>query len=82
MGQEAEAEQRRRDFEGWTVDERLMAAAGAGAVLLHCLPAHRGEEVSDAVLDGPASLVWAQAANRLAAARGALMWLLGHRGVR
>jgi ornithine carbamoyltransferase len=82
MGQEAEAEQRRRDFEGWTVDERLMAVAGPAAVLLHCLPAHRGEEVSDAVLDGPASLIWAQAANRLAAARGALIWLLGTGGGR
>ena len=76
MGQEAEAEQRRRAFEGWTVDDALLAAANDEAVLLHCLPAHRGEEVTSAVLDGPASLVWAQAANRLAAARGALLWLL------
>jgi ornithine carbamoyltransferase len=82
MGQEDEAEQRRRDFEGWTVDEALMAAAAPHAVLLHCLPAHRGEEVTDAVLDGPASVVWPQAANRLPAARGALLWLLGEGGAR
>jgi ornithine carbamoyltransferase len=80
MGQEAEAEQRRRDFEGFTVDGRLMAAAGPGAVFLHCLPAHRGEEVSAEVLDSPASLVWAQAANRLHAARGVLLWMLGASG--
>jgi len=82
MGQEAEAETRRRAFEGWTVDERLMGLAAADAVFLHCLPAHRGEEVSPAVLDGPASLVWPQAANRLTAARGVLAWLLTEPGDR
>jgi ornithine carbamoyltransferase len=76
MGQEAEAQARRRAFEGWTVTPGVMAAA-PGAVFLHCLPAHRGEEVDAAVLDGPASRVWPQAANRLAAARGALAWLVG-----
>jgi ornithine carbamoyltransferase len=76
MGQEAQADRRRRDFEGFTVDERLMAAAGPDAVFLHCLPAHRGEEVSGAVLEGKSSLVWPQAANRLHAARGILLWLL------
>jgi ornithine carbamoyltransferase len=76
MGQEAESERRRRDFEGWSVDPRLMSMAGEGAVFLHCLPAHRGEEVADAVIDSAASLVWWQAANRLAAARGVLAWLL------
>jgi ornithine carbamoyltransferase len=48
-------------------------------MFLHCLPAHRGEEVTDEVLDGPASRVWPQAANRLHAARGTLAWLLGLR---
>jgi ornithine carbamoyltransferase len=75
MGQEAEADLRRRVFEGFTVDDRVMAAAAAKAVFLHCLPAHRGEEVTAAVLDGPQSLVWPQAAHRLSAARGALAWL-------
>ena len=76
MGQEAEAAQRRRDFEGFGVDQRLMELAGVGAVFLHCLPAHRGEEVADDVLDGPRSRVWVQAANRMHAARGAICWLM------
>jgi ornithine carbamoyltransferase len=77
MGQEAEAEQRRRDFEGFQIDGRLMALASAGAIFLHCLPAHRGEEVIDEVLDGTRSRVWVQAANRMHAARGLLSWLMG-----
>ena len=75
MGQEVEAAARRRAFAGWTVTPALMALAAPEAVFLHCLPAHRGEEVDTAVIDGPASRVWPQAANRLAAARGALWWL-------
>ncbi|MEM9522202.1 MAG: ornithine carbamoyltransferase [Actinomycetota bacterium] len=75
MGQEAEAEQRRRDFEGFQVNERLMDMAVPSAIFLHCLPAHRNEEVSDAVLDGARSRIWPQAANRMHAARGALAWL-------
>jgi len=76
MGQEAEAELRRRAFEGFTVDDALMAAAGPNAIFLHCLPAHRGEEVSSSVADGPQSLIWAQAENRMHAARGLLAWIL------
>lgn len=76
MGQEAEAEQRRRDFEGFQVDERMMGFGSAGAIFLHCLPAHRGEEVVDEVLDGPRSRIWVQAANRMHAARGLLAWLM------
>ena len=76
MGQEVEAAQRRRDFEGFTIDETLLEAAGPDVIFLHCLPAHRGEEVSAAVIDGPRSRVWVQAANRMHAARGALLWLL------
>jgi ornithine carbamoyltransferase len=76
MGQEAQAQQRRRDFEGWSVDRRVMGLAAEGAVFLHCLPAHRGEEVLDEVIDSAASLVWQQAANRLASARGVLAWLV------
>jgi len=76
MGQEAEAESRRQAFAGFTVDDDLMAAAADQAVFLHCLPAHRGEEVSASVLEGPQSLVWQQAENRLHAQRGLLSWLL------
>lgn len=79
MGQEAEAMQRRAAFSGFTVDESLMASADPGAVFLHCLPAHRGEEVTDAVLEGPRSRVWPQAENRMHAARGVLRWLLVQR---
>jgi ornithine carbamoyltransferase len=76
MGQEVEADARRRAFEGFAVDERLMGAAAPGALFLHCLPAHRGEEVAAAVVDGPASRVWEQAANRMHAARGLLRFLV------
>jgi len=76
MGQEEERAQRLRNFEGFCVDERLMSLAQVGAVFLHCLPAHRGEEVSAAVADGPRSRIWVQAANRMHAARGLLAWLL------
>jgi ornithine carbamoyltransferase len=76
MGQEAEGDDRRRAFEGFTVDERLMAEAAEHGIFLHCLPAHRGEEVSSSVLDSERSRVWRQAENRMHAARGALAWLL------
>ncbi len=65
MGKEDEREERRRVFAGYTVDERLMEHAGPGAIFLHCLPAHRGDEVTDAVMDGPRSRVWDQAENRV-----------------
>ena len=77
MGQEDEAAQRRRDFEGFRVDEKMMEAASTQAIFLHCLPAHRNEEATDAVLDGPDSRIWVQATNRMHAARGLLVWLLG-----
>lgn len=79
MGQEEESRRRRRDFEGFMVDEALMGAAAPEAIFLHCLPAHRGEEVGEAVLDGPRSRVWQQAENRMHTARGLLVWLLGGR---
>jgi ornithine carbamoyltransferase len=75
MGQEAEAGERHSDFEGFTVDESLLAAAASHAVFLHCLPAHRGEEVTSAVLDGPQSRVWHAAENRMHTARAVLSWL-------
>jgi ornithine carbamoyltransferase len=76
MGQEAEAESRQRAFEGFQVDDSVMAAAPAHAVFMHCLPAHRGEEVSASVVDGPQSVVIQQAHNRLHAFRGLLRLLL------
>jgi len=79
MGQEDEQRQRRRAFAGWTVDAALMKAASDGAVFLHCLPAHRGDEVAAEVIDGPRSLVWQQAANRMHALRALLVELLGTR---
>jgi len=80
MGQEDESDRRLRDFEAFRVDEALMEAAGPQALFLHCLPAHRGEEVTDGVVDGSASRVWPQAANRMHAARGLLAYLLGDGG--
>ncbi|MDQ2725107.1 MAG: ornithine carbamoyltransferase [Actinomycetota bacterium] len=77
MGQEAQTAARVDAFARYQVDDALMAAAGPGAVFLHCLPAHRGLEVAASVIDGPASVVWAQAANRMHAARGLLLWLAG-----
>jgi len=79
MGQEGQAVRRREDFAGFTVDDAMMAAAAPHAVFLHCLPAHRGEEVSASVLDSPHSVVWRQANNRVHAQRGLLLWLLGAR---
>jgi ornithine carbamoyltransferase len=76
MGQEAEAAARRRAFEGFSVDQSLLARAAPHAGVLHCLPAHRGEEIAADVVDGPRSVVWRQAENRLHAARGLLLWLL------
>ncbi len=75
MGQEAEAQARLTDFAGHSVDETLLAGAASHAVVLHCLPAHRGEEIAAAVVDGPQSVVWQQAANRMHAMRGLLAWV-------
>jgi ornithine carbamoyltransferase len=76
MGQEAEAASRLRAFEGFSVDDRVMAAASTGAIFMHCLPAHRGEEVAASVVDGSQSRVFLQAANRMHAFRGLLSWLM------
>jgi ornithine carbamoyltransferase len=76
MGKEEEAAARRRDFAGFTIDDQLMSRAARGALFLHCLPAHRGEEVATSVLEGPQSAVWQQATNRVHAQRGLLLWLL------
>ncbi len=77
MGQEQERESRRAAFEGFTIDRELVDLAAADAVVLHCLPAHRGEEITDEVLEGPRSLVWRQAAHRRTAMRGILAWAVG-----
>ncbi len=76
MGQEAETEIRLKAFADYQINEALMAAAG-DAVFLHCLPAHRGEEVTSGVVDSPASRVWKLAENRMHAARGYLAFALG-----
>ena len=76
MGQETEAAARRKAFEGFMVDERIMALAAEKAVFLHCLPAHRGEEVAAAVIDGKQSVVWEEAENRLHTQKALLEFLL------
>jgi len=80
MGQETEMEQRRRDFAPYQVNAELMSHVQKGALFMHCLPARRGEEVTDDVIDGPKSIVVQQAANRLHAQKGILAWLLGAQG--
>jgi len=77
MGQEAEAEARRNAFKGYTVDAELMKLADPKAIFLHCLPAHRGEEVTDAVIEGPQSRVFDEAENRLHVQKALLATLLG-----
>jgi ornithine carbamoyltransferase len=77
MGQENEADQRREAFKPYQVTESLMARADSEAIFLHCLPAHRGEEVTSGVLDGPQSRVIPQAANRMHFQMALLLWLLG-----
>ena len=79
MGQEAEKQARKQAFEGYTVTPSMMATAQPGAGFYHCLPAYRGLEVSAEVIDGPNSHVFAQAHNRMHAARGALAFLMGVR---
>jgi ornithine carbamoyltransferase len=77
MGEEAEREERLAAFRGYTIDEGLLSLASPGAVVLHCLPAHRGEEITDGVLEGPQSIVWDQAENRLHTEKALLAALLG-----
>ncbi|MCG2869509.1 MAG: ornithine carbamoyltransferase [Vulcanisaeta sp.] len=76
MGMEAEAEERRKIFRPYQVNEEVMRMAGPQAVFMHCLPAHRGEEVTDGVIDGPQSVVWDQAENRLHTSKAVLLALL------
>lgn len=75
MGQESEQQERARAFAGFQINEELLAKAAPGAKVLHCLPAHRGEEITDAVMEGPASIVWDQAENRLHVQKAILEWI-------
>ena len=77
MGQESEATERRRIFSPYCVTEQIMACAEKGARFMHCMPAHRGEEVSAGVFDSPESLVIEQGHHRLTSARGAVAWVIG-----
>ena len=75
MGQEAQKEQKLKDFAGFTLDSELMSIASPKAIVLHCLPAYRGYEIAAEVLDGPQSVVWDQAENRLHAQKALMVWL-------
>jgi ornithine carbamoyltransferase len=77
MGQEAQMRERLTALAGWTVTEDMLSKANAGAIVLHCLPAHRGEEIDEATLEGSRSRVWDQAENRLHVQKALLVWLLG-----
>jgi ornithine carbamoyltransferase len=77
MGQEEESARRLRDFAGYRVDESMMESATDRSIFLHCLPAHRGEEVTDEVIEGPRSRVWDEAENRLHAQKAIMATLMG-----
>ena len=81
MGQEAEKADRAEIFRPYSVTTEAMAQAAEDAVFLHCLPAYRGVEVSAEVIDGPASLVWDEAENRVHAQKALLTWLLDSSGL-
>ncbi len=79
MGQEGDGKDRTAPFRPYQINDDLVAKAATDAIVLHCLPAHRGEEITDDVLDGPASVVLDEAENRLHAQKALLIWLLGQR---
>jgi len=76
MGYEEENEKRKRAFKNWQVNSQVMQAAEPDALFMHCLPAHRGEEVTGEVIDGPQSVVWDEAENRLHAQKALMEFLL------
>jgi ornithine carbamoyltransferase len=80
MGKEDEATQRAQAFAPYSLTEELLAGADADAIVLHCLPAYRGKEISAAVLDGPRAVVWDEAENRLHAQKALMTWLLARDG--
>ena len=82
MGQESDGLDRVGPFRPYQLNSELVARAGADAMVLHCLPAHRGEEITDEVLDGPQSVVWDEAENRLHAQKALLVWLLARKDAR
>ncbi len=77
MGQEEENQKRLKDFAGWTLDDAMLAHAKPTAIVMHCLPAHRGEEISASVIDGARSRVWDQSENRLHVQKALMAFLLG-----
>lgn len=79
MGQEDEAEKRRRDFSGWMIDDAVMSMASPDAIFMHCLPAHRGEEVSAGVIDSPRSVIYDEAENRLHVQKAIMVALMKDR---
>jgi ornithine carbamoyltransferase len=80
MGQEAEATERTLVFQNYRLDRAAVERASPDVVVLHCLPAHRGQEITDEVIDGPHSVVWDQAENRLHTQKALLVWLLDRQG--
>jgi ornithine carbamoyltransferase len=76
MGYESENEERRKAFSDWCVDQDMMSRAAPDALFMHCLPAHRGEEVTAEVLEGPQSVVWDEAENRLHVQKALMEFLL------
>ena len=76
MGQEDEAAERTLVFQSYRIDRASLDRAASDAIVMHCLPAHRGQEISDEVIDGPHSVVWDQAENRLHTQKALLLWLL------
>ncbi|HSG05790.1 MAG TPA: ornithine carbamoyltransferase, partial [Nitrospiria bacterium] len=76
MGQEKGARAKAKKFQPFQVNEKLVGTAKDSAIVMHCLPAHRGEEITSSVMDGPQSVIWAQAENRLHAQKAVLEWLL------
>jgi ornithine carbamoyltransferase len=77
MGQEEEAEERTLVFQAYRIDREAVERASPDAIVMHCLPAHRGQEITDEVIDGPRSVVWDQAENRLHTQKALMLWLLG-----
>ena len=76
MGREAEAEARAEVFAPWQLNDGLLADAAQDAIVLHCLPAHRGKEITASVIDGPRSVVWDEAENRRHVQKAVIAWLL------
>ncbi|MGB9902422.1 ornithine carbamoyltransferase [Methanothrix sp.] len=79
MGDEAEEAERLRSFSGYQINQRILEIAGRDAIVMHCLPAHRGQEITDEVMDGPQSVVFEEAENRLHTSKAVLEWLVGRR---